>query len=199
MLPFEFLEAVYSVTGGGITGNIVATRLLHSMMELGVGIQSETQEAQTFLRFLRLQDKRQLSHILSILRREYNEELFVDICKDKALSEYVELLEPLRHDTLVVYQPLALPDIYRWAAEKRVVLEGLDCIASWKCTVYHTRLYVEYVNIFSTDGYLENFTHPSPVTSIYDKVVLYGAFSKKDLQFIDKTAYVKDLIAAGGF
>lgn len=76
--------------------------------------------------------------------------------------------------TLILYQwPLALPDVYRWAADNKFVLGAL--VPEDKAPSYIVRRAEETIIIKATDD-IDHLADQKP-----DKLVLWGAFSKEQL------------------
>ena len=76
--------------------------------------------------------------------------------------------------TLIVYEyPKALPDIYSWAAEQRVLLETLGAPDN---ASYQVRKFDEEITIIPKEMVDPNHRERP------DKLVLWGAFDIVDLQ-----------------
>lgn len=81
--------------------------------------------------------------------------------------------------TTVIYQyPLALPDVYRWAADNKFILEPV--LENNHHPVYQVNREEETIVLKTVDDIEEPFeTRP-------DKLVLWGAFTKEQLSKIVK-------------
>lgn len=74
------------------------------------------------------------------------------------------------YNTLIVYQyPIALPDIYKWAAENRFELK------------HSSEKPIYYVSRENEEIWLMPMVHVATYRCIPDKLVLWGEFKKHEL------------------